>query len=439
MGSLSVPAIAQSNVVDEVVWIIGDEAILKSQVEEQYKAMQYNNQPINGDPYCVIPEQMAIQKLFLHQAKIDSIVVSDSQVLQQVEGRLNQYIAEIGSKEKLEEYFNKPMTQIKEEMVEAMRDMSIVEQMQDKLVGEIKTTPSEIRRFYSALPSDSIPYIPTQVEAQIITFNPKIPQQEIDNIKARLREYSDRVNKGESEFSTLAILYSEDPSARMGGELGFMGKAQLVSEFANVAFNLTDPKKASKIVETEFGYHIIQLIEKRGDRINVRHILLKPKVADKDIQESIVKMDSLRTDIMNKKFSFEEAAQYLSQDKDTKNNNGLMVNAENRTTRFEMSQLPQEIAKVVNTMQVGEISKPFMMMNQKQGKEEVAIVKLKARIDGHKANITDDYQALKSIVEKQKKQELIENWIRKKQADTYIRIKDGWRNCEFEYEGWVKQ
>ena len=392
---------AQNNIIDEVVWVVGDEAILKSQVEEQYRSMQYDGQKIDGDPYCVIPEQIAIQKLFMHQAKLDSITVSDAQVFQEVERKLNYFIANIGSKEKVEEYFNKPMSELREEMAEMVREQGIVQEMQRQLVKDIKITPSEVRRFFSGLPSDSIPYIPTQVEVQIITINPKIPQQEIDNIKARLREYSERVTKGETEFSTLAILYSEDPgSARMGGELGFMGRAQLVPEYADVAFNLNDPKKVSKIVETEFGYHIIQLIEKRGDRINTRHILLKPKVSEKELNNSIVRLDSLRNDITSGKFKFEEAAQFLSQDKNTRNNQGLMVNSENGTTKFQMSELPQEIAKVVNTMNAGDISQPFIMMDQKKGKEVAVLVKLRSRVEGHKANMSDDYQALKQLSNK---------------------------------------
>ena len=431
---------AQNNIIDEVVWVVGDEAILKSQVEEQYRSMQYDGQKIDGDPYCVIPEQIAIQKLFMHQAKLDSITVSDAQVFQEVERKLNYFIANIGSKEKVEEYFNKPMSELREEMAEMVREQGIVQEMQRQLVKDIKITPSEVRRFFSGLPSDSIPYIPTQVEVQIITINPKIPQQEIDNIKARLREYSERVTKGETEFSTLAILYSEDPgSARMGGELGFMGRAQLVPEYADVAFNLNDPKKVSKIVETEFGYHIIQLIEKRGDRINTRHILLKPKVSEKELNNSIVRLDSLRNDITSGKFKFEEAAQFLSQDKNKRNNQGLLVNSENGTTKFQMSELPQEIAKVVNTMNAGDISQPFIMMDQKKGKEVAVLVKLRSRVEGHKANMSDDYQALKAIVEQNRREDLIENWIRKKQKETYIRIKDGWRNCDFKYDGWIKK
>ena len=349
LACLSCVVYAQDNVIDEIVWVVGDDAILRSDIESQRLYLQNEGQRFDGDPYCVLPEQMAIQKLFLNQAKIDSVEVSENQVI-----------------------------------------------------------------------------------------------QETDAIKARLRQFTDDINSGKYEFSTLARLYSEDPeSAKRGGELGFLGKTSLLPEFANVAFNLKDPKKISQIVQTEYGYHIIQLIEKRGDRINCRHILLKPKVSDKELNECMTRMDSLYNDLTAKKFTFEEAATFISADKDTRNNKGLMVNqnfeSDNHSTpKFEMAELPQEIGKMVYTMQVGDISKPFTMINDKQ-KEVVAIVKLKARVDQHKANISDDYQALKSIVESRKREELLHDWIIKKQKSTYVRISDGWRNCDFQYPGWIKE
>ncbi|MGL5317316.1 MAG: peptidylprolyl isomerase [Bacteroidales bacterium] len=432
-------AVAQENVIDEVVWVVGDEAILKSQIEEQRLRMQYDGEQIKGDPYCVIPEQIALQKLFLHQAKLDSVDVPETQVLGEVERRMTYFISQVGSKEKLEEYFGKPYTEIREDMKDMVRDQSVMQEMQRKLVGNIKTTPAEVRRFFTKLPQDSIPYIPLQVEVQVVQLQPKVPQTEIDKIKTRLRDYTDRVNSGSSTFSTLAVMYSEDPqSAQRGGELGLMGKGQLVPEFANVAFNLTDPKRVSKIVETEFGFHIIQLIEKRGDRINARHILLRPKVDEKEIDSALVKLDSIRADILAEKFTFEDAALYISQDKETRNSQGLMVNPQSGTSKFQMQDLPPEIAKVIDRMQVGEISKPFTMMGQNQ-KEVTAVVKLKTKIEGHKANMADDYQELKRIVEEAKRQEILDKWIRKKQNDTYVRIREEYQNCDFEYPGWVKK
>ncbi len=437
-------AMAQDNVIDEIVWVVGDDAILRSDIETQRLYLQNEGQRLEGDPYCFIPEQMAIQKLYLNQAKIDSVTANENQVIQSVDQWMNMAVNQIGSREKLEEYFGKKYSQIKEERKEMVREQQIVQQMQQQLIGEIKLTPSEIRKYYNQLPQDSLPNIPTTVEVQIVTMEPKIPFEETDAIKARLRDFTEQVNTGKMEFSTLARLYSEDPgSAARGGELGFMSKMQLLPEFANVAFNLKDPKRVSQIVQTEYGYHIIQLIEKRGDRINCRHILLKPKVSDKELTEAMTRMDSLYNDLKANKFTFEDAATFVSYDKDTRNNKGLMVNQnyESRnmgTPKFEMQELPQEIGKVVYEMQVGDISKPFTMITDKQ-KEVVAIVKLKARTEGHKANISDDFQALKSIVEEKKREELLNDWIVKKQKTTYVRISDGWKNCDFKYPGWIKE
>ncbi len=434
---------AQNNVIDEVAWVVGDEAILKSDVENARLQMQYEGERIDGDPYCVIPEQLAIQKLYLHQAKLDSIIVTDSEVLQNVENWVNYVMGQIGSKEKMEEYFNKPISQIREERREALKEQQTIRLVQQKIIGDVKMTPAEIRRYYTSLPQDSLPFIPTTVETQIITLEPKIPIQEIDNIKAKLREFSEDVNSGKKDFATLARLWSEDKgSAMRGGELGFMGKGMLDPAFAAVAFSLTDPKKVSKIVESEYGYHIIQLIEKRGDRINCRHILLKPRVSDKELKTATLRLDSIANDIRNGKFTFEDAASYISYDKDTRNNKGLMVNQNQEsdyfgTSKFEMQELPQEVGKVVYIMKPGEISKPFTMINSKQ-KEVVAIVKLKSRTEGHKANISDDFQALKAIVENKKKQEILQKWIRQKQESTYIRINDNWKNCDFKSDGWIK-
>jgi peptidyl-prolyl cis-trans isomerase SurA len=435
---------AQDNVIDEVIWVVGDDAILRSDVENMRLQMQLENQHLTGDPYCTIPEQMAVQKLYLHQAKLDSVDIPESQVFQNVERRINYAISQVGSKEKLEEYLGKPVSAIREEWRQMTKEQEMVRSMQQKLVGSIKITPSEVRTFYNRIPQDSLPFIPTTVETQIITLEPIIALEEIDDIKRKLRDYTEQVTSGKREFSTLARLYSEDTeSAKRGGELGFVGKGTLVPEFAAVAFELNDPKKVSRIVETEYGYHIIQLVEKRGDRINVRHILLKPKVTKEELETASVKLDSIRTDIVNGKFTFEEAATYLSNDKKTRNNKGLLVNQgtdiyteRSGTSRFEMAELPAEIAKTIYGMQVGEISSPFTMINADQ-KEVVAIVKLKSKSEGHKASLTEDFQALKGMVEQEKQEQILEKWLAKKQKETYIRINDNWKNCDFQTKGWI--
>lgn len=428
---------ANNNIVEEVAWMVGDQPIYKSEIEEAYQQMLYEKTPLKGDPYCVIPERLALEKLFLHQADIDTVEVQESMVAQAVDQRLNYLVTNLGSKEKVEEYFRKPYAEFREQMSESMRNQYRIQQVQSNISKDLKVTPSDVRKYFSTLPDDSIPFIPLQVEAEIITINPRIPQQEIDDIKARLRDYADRVNRGESEFSTLAILYSEDGSSVRGGEIGFLGKGHLEPEYAAVAFNLNDPKKASKIVETQYGFHIIQLIEKRGDRVNTRHILLRPKVAATDLNDAVSRLDSLKAEINAGKFTFEEAT-VVSQDKDTRNNHGRMVNAESNSTRFEMSQLPQEVAKKINDMEVGEISDAFVMTDPKRNCDIVALVKLTARIPAHKANLSDDYQTIKGMYENAAKQRMVDEWIAKKIKDTYVKIEDNWIDCEFEHDGWLK-
>lgn len=432
-----------NNVIDEVIWVVGDEAILRSDVEAARMEFGAN---ISGNPYCVIPEQLAVQKLFLHQAQLDSIEVAPSTINSYVEAQVNELVMRAGSKEKLEEYYHKTMTQIREMMFESMKEQETVRMVRSELTKDIKVTPAEVRRYFKDLPEDSLPWIPAQVEVQIITMQPRIPQEEIDRVKGELRDYTERIQNGESSFSTLAILYSEDPgSARYGGEMPEYGRGELDPAFANVAFSLTDPKKISKVVESEYGFHIIQLINKRGDKVKVRHILRKPKLEQDNIDEAMARLDSLAEDIRQEKFPFDEAASYVSDDKDTRNNHGLMTNEKYdqasggriRTSRFQMQDLPQEVAKVVATMKTGEISNPFLMVNAK-GKEVCAIVKLKTHIKAHRASMAEDFQVLKDVVVSKLQEKKINQWIREKQQSTYIRINEDWRDCDFEYPGWIK-
>ena len=428
--------VAQNNVIDEVVWVVGDEAILKSDVEQTRLYVMMSGQQIEGEPYCVIPEQLAIQKLFLHQAAIDSIEVTEQEALNELEREMNMRISQVGSREKLEEYYEKTITQMREELRETVRDRMIVERMQEHLFGNIKLTPAEVRRRYAQMSEEDIPFVPTQVEIQIITQQPEIPIEEIERVKEELREYTERVNSGEAQFSTLAVFYSQDPeSARRGGELNAFGRGEMVPEFSTAAFNLTEPNKISKIVETEFGFHIIQLIEKRGDRVRARHILRKPEVPVESMQASLAKLDSIATEIRSGNITFEEAVAY-SADKNTRKNFGLMSNEMTLSSRFELQELPQEVAKTIYEMKVGEVSAPFAMIDAKTGKEICAIVKLKTRIDGHKATPSEDFQVLTDVLIAQMKEEKLEAWIKEKQKTTYVRINENWRSCEFQYPGW---
>lgn len=431
---------AQKNVVDKVVWVVGDEPILLSDVEEARISSEMQGTPVEN-PYCVIPEQLAIQKLFLHQADLDSIEVDEANLIQAVNEKIDLFIHTYGSKENVETMAHRSLSQFKELQKKMLRDSERMREVQKKITSNIKVTPADVREYFKNIPQDSLPFIPTQVEVQIITSTPEVSRQEIERIEDRLREFARRVNDGESDFSTLAMLYSQDGSARMGGELGYNGRNQWVPEFANVAFSLNSPKKVSKIVRTEFGFHIIQLIDKKGDKVNVRHILLKPEIEDSEYTKALARLDSIVVDIKEGDFSFEDAASVLSDDKDTRNNNGLMFYQDKekytRTSRFKMEELPQEIAKVVNNMQIGDISKAFILNNEK-GQKVCAVVKLKNRIEGHYANTTEDFQVLKDVVLEKKRNEKIEQWIKEKIQKTYIKIDPEWKNCEFKYSGWIK-
>ncbi|WP_018911300.1 peptidylprolyl isomerase [Prevotella veroralis] len=431
-----------NNVVDEVIWVVGDEPILKSEVEIMKLQGEAEGMKWDGDPECVLPEQIAVQKLFLHQAALDSVEVTESEIAQGVDQQINYWISlpQIGSKEKLEEFQHKSIAQLRQDLHDDYKNRQLVQKMQAKLVGDVKVSPAEVREYFRKLPVDSIPMIPTTVEVEILTQTPKVEPEEVNRIKNQLRDYTDRVTKGETSFATLARLYSEDPgSSRQGGELGYMGRGMLDPAFAAVAFNLTDPKKVSKIVESEFGYHIIQLIDRRGDKINCRHILLKPRVSMASIDAAKERLDSIGRDLRKEKFTFEDATAYLSDDKDTKNNHGLMVNSsgDERTSRFKMKDLPTEVARVVDTMKVGEISAPFQMVNNR-GKVVCAIVKLKSRTDEHRATITEDFQTMRDIVTAHRRQEIIHDWVVSKIKNTYVRMNPRYKDCKFKYEGWIK-
>ena len=429
---------SQDNIIDEVIAVVGDNAILKSEVEQQYQQALSEGITYSGDIKCHIFEQALIQSLMLNQADLDSVEVSQNEVVNQVDARMNYIIQQIGGKKKLEEYFNKSVIQFKREMMETVRRQMLAQKMQVEITKNIKATPSEIRSFYRNLPEDSLPTVPTQYELNQIVIYPKVEQSEIDRVKKMLREFQREINEGR-DFATLAVLYSEDPgSAARGGDLGWMTRSQLVPEFANVAFNLSNKSKVSKIVETEYGFHIIQLIDRKGERINVRHILIKPKISEEARKQALSRLDSIRNFIVDGSLSFEEAALRFSMDKDTRATGGVMVNPKTGNTKFEIGDIPPQMNKAIQGMKPGEISKPFKLMDEQKGRETFRIVLLKSKTLPHRANLRDDYQLLKGMLENKKREEAIKKWIKEKQATTYIKIDKKWLTCDFEYKGWVK-
>ena len=434
---------AQDNVLDEVAWIVGDEPILKSDIEIQRLAAEYNRTPIEGDPYVVIPEELAIQKLFLHQAKLDSIEVSEADVQQYVDRDVQHQISVAGSERNLENYRNMTMKEIRALVTKNVIDQYKMMRVRDKIIGDATSTPAEVRRYFKDIPKDSLPTIPTQVEIQIISETPFVTQDEVKRVKGELMEYAERVNKGES-FAMLARMYSKDGSAINGGELGFKGRAEFVPEFSSVAFALTDPKTVSKIVKTEYGYHIIQLIERKGDKINCRHILRTPEISAEETRKTLNRLDSVANLIRTDKMSFDEAVYRYSEDKETRNNHGLMAYVNDMdgtlTSRIRMDELHrayQDIALVVEKMHIGEVSDAFTMRGR-NGMKACAVIKLKNRIPEHKADITDDFQVLTDIVNAKRDEEIVQQWIRDKIKTTYVRIKDNWKRSGYKYN-WLKE
>ncbi|WP_321306689.1 peptidylprolyl isomerase [Marinifilum fragile] len=427
---------AQDNVVDKIIAVVGNQVVLKSDVEQRFislKAQGYTSGSV--DLKTEIFEDLLIQKLMIAQAAIDSIEVTEQEVEEDLSRKMEMYIQRIGSKEKLEQYFGKSILDMKNDLREPTRDERIKEKMQAEITKDIHITPAEVRDFYNKLNKDSLPTIAGKLEVQQIVRYPKVTDDEKDRIRKRLRDFRERVHKGES-FSTLAVLYSEDPgSARQGGELGYTPRSSLVPEFANVAFNLkTD--KVSKIVETEYGFHIIQFIDRKGERINVRHILLKPKIEEEKRKEATTRLDSIADLIRSEKLEFGEAAFYFSADKDTRNNGGLIVNPYTGSSRFEKDNLPPAIAQQINSLKINEISEPFLDVSG--GKDAYKIIKIKSETKSHTANLSDDWSIFENMLTNQKQQDVLDKWIKEKQSGTYVHIDDSYKNAKFRFKGWQK-
>lgn len=423
---------AQEQVVDEVVAVVGSKIILKSDIEGQY--IQYKMQGNIGNASamkCQFLENILFEKLLLTQAEIDSIQVTDNQVESSMNQRFRYYINQFGSQQKLEEFYQKPILEIKEEIRSLVKDQLMAEQVQSKITENIKITPSEIKAFYNRMPDDSIPFIDTEYEIGQIIKQPPVSAEALSEAKEKLMNLRQRIIKGES-FSTLAILYSEDPgSAKKGGELGMFSRGEMYPEFEAVAFGLK-PNQVSDIIKTKAGLHILQLIERKGDYVNVRHILIQPKVSPFDLAKASAYLDSIAGVIKHDSISFEKAALKYSDDPG-KINGALMVNPQTNTSRFEAKQLDPKVFFVVDKMKVGEISKAVPLTTE-EGKQAFQLLYLKVRTDPHKANLKDDYNKIQNWALEEKKGKAIDDWIKSKTDKTYISIIDEFKNCNFEHK-----
>lgn len=423
-------------VIDQVMATVGSKTILKSEIEKQYIQYVAQGSGDNEEMKCNIFDQLLLQKLLLNQSEIDSVTVSESQVEGELDRRMRFYIKQIGSEQKLEEYFHTTIRQLKAEFRDVIKDQLLVQTMQSKVTKDVTVTPADVREFFQSIPPDSLPYIDAELEIAQIVKRPPVSAEEKRAVKERLEDFRKKFMSGEADFAVYAALYSEDPgSAKKGGELGFFERGTMVPEFEATAYNLKQGE-ISPVIETKFGFHIIQLIERRGDQINVRHILLQPKTNDDDLIRSVQVLDSLRKEILAGTISFDDAAQKFSDDEDTKNNGGLMINPETNTSKLSPDKIDRMLFFQVDSMPINRVSAPLPMQTG-EGKAAYRLILVKSRTQPHKANLKDDYQKIQEVALQQKQNKVLSDWVEKKQKVTYVQINEEYNHCQL-LESWTK-
>jgi peptidyl-prolyl cis-trans isomerase SurA len=416
-------------VIDEVIAVVGDEIVTKSALETQYLQYLSQGQKATDDLRCIIMEDLLFQKLLLNQAKIDSVVVTEGQVESEMERRMRYFISQIGSEKALEAYYKKSIEQIKSELRVSLKEQLLVQTMQDKITTDVSITPAEVKEFFNSFPTDSLPLINSEVEvAQIVMYAP-ISEESKEAAKAKLRDFKERIRNGES-FSTLAVLYSDDKgSAKKSGEIGYIGRAEVEPEFAQAAFRLK-PGQISEVFSTRYGYHIVELIDRKGEKVNVRHILIKPSIDYVGLEEAKVRLDSIAKVIQEDTVTFEQMALKYSEDEESKNNGGLIVNPYSGTATYQVDQLDPSLFFMIDKLQVGEISAAFSTSDQRN-REGYRIVKLMKRTEPHRANLDQDYQKIKNVALQQKEQQEVQRWIEDKLENAYVKIDEKYSDCEF--------
>ena len=427
---------AQDKIVDQIIAVVGSNIIMKSDIEEMYMNNQAQGITTDGDMKCEILEDFLVEKLLLAEAELDTtITVTDSQINQQLDQRMQYFIKNLGSEKAVETYFKKPIIEIKAGLQEVIKNQLMTSQMRNKITGEVTITPAEVRYKVRNSKPEDLPMVEPQVEYAQISVFPPISIEEENRIKARLREFKKRIEEGEN-FATLAVLYSEGPSAPNGGELGYMGRAQLDPSYAAAAFNLRGDR-VSNVVKSDFGYHIIQLVDRRGEQINTRHIILKPKPSEQAMKDASARLDSLASLIRRDKISFEDAAMRYSADKNSRNGGGIAINPYTMSSKWKKQELDPDVSKILDNLKENEISDPFQTIDDKQ-RTVFKIVKLINRSKEHRANLQDDYQLLSDMYLQQKQEDALNKWIAERQAKTYITIDDSYVNCNYKFKNWIK-
>ena len=423
-------------IIDKIVGIVGNEIIMMSDIENQYIQMASQQMKVDGNTRCEILEDMMFQKLLYVQAQKDSLSVTPKEVETELDRRLSVFINQIGSEQKLEEYFGKTIKSIKDDLRSTIEEQMLAQKVQQKIIGDTKVTPSEVKNFFEKLPADSIPTIEAYYELSEIVIKPEVSKEDKENVVAELNKIRERILNGES-FSTMAVLYSEDPgSAMKGGELGFVSKTDLVPEFSQVAFNLTSPLDVSQVVETEYGFHIIQMIEKKGNMMNFRHILMKTKVSMAALEAADKKANEVYNILKSDTISFTDAVKKYSNG-DSKGSDGKVMNPYYGDARMTSDFLDPYTKSAVMSLKEGEFSKPFLSSDNK-GSRVIKIVRLDLDVKEHKANMKDDYLTLQRAALEDKNSRLIDEWVKDKVQSVYIKIDDEYKDCNFNVKCWIK-
>lgn len=435
LSGFSLKAQDEGKVIDKVIAIVGGEVLLQSTLETQFASIRAQGNIVDEATKCEIAEEMLFQKLLVHQASVDSVVVADEEVEGEINRRLSYFIAQIGSEKKLEQYYKKSMAEIKDEFRIVVKEQMIAQRMQGRITSNISITPKEVKAFYNRIPEDSIPQIESEVEYAQLVFYAKESNEEKEAARARIEAIRDRIIKGE-DFATLAILYSEDEgSAKKGGEIGFMGRAELVSAYSAVAFKLKNTA-VSEIVQSEFGFHIIQLIERRGQKANTRHILIKIKTSDKEVQKAKNLADSIYSVIPTDTITFGDYALKYSNDEKSNKSNGMVANPATGTTTFNIDEVDPQVFYTLDKLNPGEISKPVPAQSL-DGKKGYRIIKLISKTEPHKASLENDYSKIQNAALSGKENQETLKWIKEKLKSTYVSISDDYNKCNFE-NPWVK-
>jgi peptidyl-prolyl cis-trans isomerase SurA len=427
---------AQVKILDQVVGVVGANVILQSDIESQYQQFLLQGGQDNPNMRCEILYQMLINKLLLNQAVIDSLEVSATQVDEELDKRMRYYIQQIGSQKQLEEHMGKSVIELKAEFRSLIKDQMLTQQMQQKITKDVNASPADVKNYYEKIPKDSLPRIESEFEIQQIVKNIAVTEEQKKAVKDKLEEYKQQILKGDRDFVATATLYSQDPgSYKKGGELGFFGRGDMQPAFEAAAFKLR-PGEISDIIETPYGFHILQLIERRGDQINVRHILLRPKVSDDNINMASLVLDSIRTQILNKTITFADAAQKFSDDVDTKYNAGLMQNTQDGTTKFDATTMDKTLFFQIDQLKIGEISKPVSYSDKDQ-KAALRLLLVKSKTAPHTANLKDDYQKIRNAALADKQNLALLDWVKKRRAETYVSINKDYLKCDA-LKDWVK-